>query len=110
MNPIRRKYDIAGLFVMVSGLLCLPIFLLEGWNPRSKAFLIIGIIALILGFLLRKRKRWLAYVVYLLILLIVLVTLLAMGTSPIGVWWWVLILILQALAAISLFRILWADK
>lgn len=110
MNPIRRNYDFAGAYVMLSGLLYLPIFLLESWNGRTQAFLIFGLFFILLGWFLRGRRRWLAYIAYILSLLALLVTFIAMGTSAIGAWWWVLIMILQALAIFSLFRILWVPK
>lgn len=110
MKPIRRNYDIAGAFVMLSGLLYMPVFLLESWNGRTKAFLILGLVFLILGLVLRKRHRWLAYIVYVLTLIGMLITFIAMGTSEIGAWWWAIIMILQVLGVYHLFRLLWAPK
>lgn len=109
-KPIRRNYDIAGAFVMLSGLLYMPVFLLESWNGRTQGFLIFGLIFLIMGLFLRGRRRWLAYIAYFLTLIAMLVTLVAMGTSSIGAWWWALIMIFQVLAVYKLFRILWAPK
>lgn len=110
MKPIRRNYDIAGAFVMLSGLLYIPVFLLESWNGRTQGFLIFGLFFLVMGLFLRGRRRWLAYIAYILTLIAMLVTLVAMGTSPIGIWWWAVIMILQVLAVLNLFRILWAPK
>ena len=110
MRPIRRNYDIAGAFVMLSGLLYIPIFMLESWNTRTQAFLVMGLFFLIAGLVLRKRHRWLAYVLYVLCLVAILVTLIAMGTSTIGTWWWVVLMLIQVLAVYNLFRILWAPK
>lgn len=109
-NPIRRNYDFAGAFVMLSGLLYLPVFLLESWNGRTQAFVILGLFFILLGWFLRGRRRWLAYIAYVLTLLALLVTFVAMGTSSIGAWWWVLVMLLQALSIFSLFKILWAPK
>ena len=110
MRPIRRNYDIAGAFVMLSGLLYIPVFLLEGWDGRTKAFIAIGLFFLVTGLILRQRRRWLAYVMYVLMLVALIVSLVSMGTSSIGAWWWILIMILQALAVYHLFRILWSPK
>jgi len=109
-RPIRRNYDIAGAFIMLSGMLYIPLFLLEGWDVRTKSFLFLGVILLAIGLLLRGRRRWLAYVAYVLILISMLVTLIGMGTSSIGAWWWVIIMILQVLGVYHLFRLLWAPK
>jgi len=110
MNPIRRNYDFAGAFVMLSGLLHLPLGLLEGWTPRTKVFLVYGLVFLVMGLVLRKRYRWLAYVAYVLLLIGMLVTLVSMGTSNLGIWYWMIIMALQAIAVYKLFRILWAPK
>lgn len=110
MRPIRRDYDIAGAFVMLSGLLYVPLFSMEGWGPRTKGFLIIGLILIALGLWLRGRRRWLAYACYFLMLFGILGTLFAMSTSSVATWWWGLIILLKVLAAFWLFRILWADK
>lgn len=110
MKPIRRNYDVAGAFVMLSGLLYLPVFLLEGLGPRTKVFIGLGIVLIALGLWVRGRRRWLAYILYVLMLFVFLGTLIAMGTSSIGAWWWVIILVLNLLAIYHLFRILWADK
>jgi len=69
MNLIRRNYDFAGLFVMLSGLLYALTFLVNGWGALSKTLLIIGILFLVMGFLLRKRLRWLAYFAYVFMLI-----------------------------------------
>ncbi len=110
MKPIRRNYDIAGAFIMLSGLLYIPLFLLEGWSARTQGFLVFGLFFLVLGLLLRGRRRWLAYIAYVLTLIAMLVTLIAMGTSSIGAWWWMLIMILQVIGVFHLFRLLWAPK
>jgi len=110
MNPIRRNYDVAGAFVMLAGLLHIPLFLLDGWNGQTKFFLIYGIIFLTMGLVLRRRYRWLAYIAYILTLIGLLITLISMGTSSIGAWWWLIIMALQAVAVYKLFRILWAPK
>ena len=110
MRPIRRNYDIAGAFVMPSGLLYIPVFLLDSWNFQTKFLLIFGLILLATGLLLRGRYRWLAYVAYILSLFGLLVSLVCMGTSPVGAWWWGIVMLLQALAVYNLFRILWAPK
>lgn len=109
-RPIRRNYDFAGLFVMLSGLLYIPVFLLDSWNTQTKFFVVFGIVTLLLGLALRGRYRWLAYIVYVVMLVGMLITLISMGTSPVGLWWWALIMLLQALAVFKLFGILWAPK
>lgn len=109
-RPIRRNYDFAGLFVMLSGLLYIPVFLLDSWNGQTKFFMIFGVIVLLMGLILRGRYRWLAYVAYMMSLVGMLVTLVAMGTSPVGIWWWAIIMILQFLAVFKLFGIIWAPK
>jgi len=79
MRPIRRNYDIAGAFVMLSGLLYVPVFLLEGMGPRTKFFILLGIVLIGLGLWLRGRRRWLAYILYIVMLVVFLGTLIAMA-------------------------------
>jgi len=110
MNLFRRNYDFASFFVMLSGLLYALTFLVNGWGSLSKTLLVIGIIFLVIGFLLRKRLRWLAYFAYVFMLISLLVTMVAFGTSSVGAWWWVLAMVTQVLAIYKLFRILWAPK
>ncbi len=110
MRPIRRLYDFAGAFVMLAGLLQIPLFLLEGWGPRTQVMMALGVFWVILGLALRGRRRWLAWVCYFLTLLGIPATLVMMSTSSIGNWWWLLIALMHILAAYQLFRILWFDN
>jgi len=109
-RPIRRNYDIAGAFVMLSGLLHLPLVVLEGWNAQTKFFLIMGLIWIGMGLWLRGRHRWLAYIAYILVLIGAVINFAAMGNTSIGSWWWLLILIMDFLAIFHLFKILWANN
>ncbi len=107
MRPIRRHYDIAGAFVMLSGLFHLPLFWLEGLSPRTKALFVIGILWIVMGLLLRRRHRWLAYVAFIAMLIGVVASIASFST---GIWMWYLIFLMDLLAAIFLFRILWANN
>lgn len=92
---------------MLSGLFHLPLFWLEGISPRTKALFVIGILWIIMGLMLRRRHRWLAYVAFFLMLVGIVASVMSLGT---GLWWWYLIGLMDVLAAFYLFRILWADR
>jgi len=61
MKLIRRDYDFAGTTTMLAGLMHIPHFLWQGWNLSTQTLLIYGLVFLAIGWFLRKRLRWLAY-------------------------------------------------
>ncbi len=108
---MTQNYERAGLFVMISGLLHLPIFLYTGFAGAGVAMLIIGILWIVIGQTLRnKNPRWLAWLTYLLMLGGILVALIGMGSGTLPFIWALGIFLADVLAAFFLFKVLWADK
>ncbi len=105
-RPIRRNYDFAGAFVMLSGLFHLPLFLIEGTSPHTKLMFFVGLVWMGIGLWLRGRHRWLAYIAFVLMLFGAVYAFAQFG----GTWWWWLIFLMDILAVYYLFRILWPNK
>ena len=104
----RSRFEKAGLFMIISGVLHLPIFFIGGFSGKAIALTAIGVVWVLLGLGLRAQKKWLPCLCYLLMLggMVAALTLLYTGLIP--NWWVWLIFLADFLAALFLFRLIWA--
>jgi len=104
------NYKNAGLFLIISGILHLPMFVTGGFTQKTIVMFFVGIVWILLGVGLRRQKTFLPCIVYVLMLVGVVASLAGMNAGPVPNWWWGLIFLADLLAAIFLFRIIWSKK
>ncbi|NNE57352.1 MAG: hypothetical protein HKN36_04530 [Hellea sp.] len=102
-----QKYKMAGLLLALSGILHILLIFLGG---PMKMLIIAGLALIIAGLGVRSGKRWMAYIGYVLALIAAIIAFALFGSGASGKLVWAVILLVNALAAILLFRILWAPK
>jgi len=109
-DKLISNYKNAGLFVIISGILHLPLFLFSGYSPRVVQMAIVGVVWILLGLGLRRQMKYLPCVVYFLMLFgcIAILTDLNTGFMP-NIWVW-LIFLADLIAAFFLFRIIWSKR
>lgn len=98
----------AGLFMIISGVLHLPMFLLGGFSQKTIALFVIGIVWILLGVGLRRQKRYLPCICYVAMLIGVIASMAGLNAGPVPNWWWWLIFAADLLAAFFLFRLIWS--
>jgi len=101
-------YKMAGIFLIISGLLHIPMFLVGGFTGKSIQMAIVGVVWVLLGLGLRRQMKYLACVVFALMLVGIIVGLTSLNTGPVPNAWWWLIILADLLTAIFLFRIIWS--
>ena len=104
------NYNIAGLFLIISGILHIPMFLVGGISQKAIGLAVIGILWIVLGIGLRRQKTYLPCLVYVLMLFGVIASLASLNAGPVPNWWWWLIFLADLIAAIFLFRIIWSRR
>lgn len=107
---LQGTYNAAGLFFIISGLLHLPLFLWAGTSPFAIQMAITGLIWIMIGFGLRWRIPLLPYLAFLLMLVGLVYVFVVLGFGPVPSWWWLLIGAADLLAALCLFRLIWAKR
>lgn len=103
-----NHYNMAGLFLIISGILHLPMFLVGGINGKTITMLVFGLVWIALGIGLRRQIKILPYIVYPLMLFGVVASMTGLNAGPVPNWWWWLIFFADLLAAIFLFRLIWS--
>jgi len=102
-----NNYKTAGLFLIISGLLYLPMFLMGGLTQKTIQMFVVGLIWVALGVGLRRKVRFLPCLVYVLMLAGMVAALTGLNAGPVPNWWWWLIFLADLIAAFFLFRIIW---
>jgi uncharacterized membrane protein HdeD (DUF308 family) len=109
-DKLVSRYNLAGLFVILSGVLHIPMFITGGFTSKTIQMAVVGVILILLGLGLRKQKRILAYLAYVLMLLGVVAALTGLNAGPVPNVWWYIIAFVDAIAAITLFGIIWVGR
>ena len=104
----KSNYERAGLFLIISGLLHLPIMFWAGLAGFGTQMAIAGVIWILIGLGLRKHIRGLPYLAFLLMLFGLIYVFATLGSGPVPTWWWLLIGAADLLAALFLFRVIWS--
>jgi len=101
-------YKNAGLFLIISGLLHIPMFLVGGFTSKTIQMFIVGLVWIALGVGLRRQMKYLPCVVYVLMLVGMVAALTGLNAGPVPNWWWWLIFLADLIAAFFLFRLIWS--
>jgi len=105
-----KNYKNAGLFLIISGLLHIPMFILGGLTPKTIQMMVVGVIWIGLGILLRRQTKYIACLCYVLMLVGMIAALTGLNDGPVPNWWWWLIFIADFVAAFFLFRVIWSKR
>ena len=107
--------DVAGYLLILSGVLHLIAFALGGFSYGVQGLLPVGTLFIVLGYLLQRTEwRWLGHIAYLGVgigVSFVIREFFISTATP--SWWYMIILVIDALAVFALFWFLWrnpADK
>jgi len=110
--PISDKagsnYEKAGLFLIISGILHLPIPFMAGFEQKSIILAVAGIIWIALGMGLRRKNKFLPCIVYVLMLVGMIASMASLNTGIGPNWLWWLIFLADFLTAFFLFRLIWS--
>lgn len=105
---MESNYDKAGLFLILSGLLHLPILIWAGLGGFGAQMAVTGVIWILIGLGLRKHIRGLPYLAFLFMLVGLVYVFATLGSGPVPSWLWLMIGLADLLAALFLFRIIWS--
>ena len=105
---LESKYEWAGLFLIISGLLHLPIPIWAGFGGLGIQMAVTGVIWTLLGLGLRKHIRGLPYIAFLCMMVGLVYVLATLGSGPVPSWLWALIGVVDLFAALTLFRLIWS--
>lgn len=112
MNQLTDRttsnYNNAGLFLIISGILHIPMFLVGGFTAKTIQMFIVGLLWIGLGVGLRRQLKFLPCLVYVLMLSGIVAAITGLNVGPVPNWWWCLIFIADLLAALVLFRLIWS--
>lgn len=109
-DKTASNYKNAGLFLIISGLLHIPMFLVGGFTAKTIQMAVVGVVWILLGLGLRRHMKYLPCIVYALMLMGVCAALSGLYAGPVPNWWWWLIFLADLIAAVFLFRIIWSKK
>jgi len=104
----ESNYEWAGLFLILSGILHLPIMIWAGVAGFGTQMAVTGVIWILIGLGLRKHIRGLPYLAFLLMLIGLIYVFAIVGSGPVPSWLWLGIGAADLLAAIFLFRVIWS--
>jgi len=104
------NYKTAGLFLIISGILHIPMFLVGGVTDKTIQMAVVGVVWILLGIGLRRQMKYLAGICFALMLFGLVASMAGLNAGPVPNWWWWLIFLVDLIAAIFLFRIIWAKK
>ncbi len=101
-------YNKAGLFMIISGILHLPIPFLAGFKTQALILAGFGIAWILVGLGLRRKNRFLPCMAYVFMLVGMIASMASLngGVGPNWLWW--LIFLADLLAAFFLFRLIWS--
>ncbi len=109
-DKAASNYNMAGLFLIVSGILHLPIPLLAGFGQKQIILAVFGVVWILLGMGLRRKNKFLPCIVYV-FMLIGMIASMANLNSDVGPnWLWWMIFVADLLVAIFLFRLIWSKE
>lgn len=111
MDNAPRRYQLASLFLAVSGIAHIVIAVLSGFRIFDAVLLGIGVFYLLLAYMLQAGRRWLGYFVFLFMLVGAAGAYMFMPPNP-GVIQvsYQMIIIADVLCALILFTLLWRRK
>jgi len=107
-DKAANNYNMAGLFLIISGVLHLPIPLLAGFWQKPIMLAITGVVWIVLGLQLRKQNRYLPCLVYVLTLVGMIASMTGLFSNLGPNWLWWMIFAADLLAAVFLFRLIWS--
>ena len=107
-SKAATNFNRAGLFLIISGVLHLPIPLLAGFGPKQIFLAIVGIVWILLGRSLRNQSKRLLWPVYLFMLVCMVASMASLNADVGPNWLWWMIFVADLLVAIFLFRLIWA--
>ncbi len=104
----KRHYQNAGFFLILSGLLHLPMFLVGGITQKTILMFVVGLVWIALGLGLRRQMKVLPCLVYILMLGGIIASMAGLYAGPVPNWWWWLTFAADLIAAVYLFRLIWS--
>lgn len=102
------NYNLAGFFLIISGLLHLPIPFFAGFWQKSIVLAVAGIVWIVLGLQLRKQNKYLPCLVYVLMLIGMIASMTSLNSDVGPNWLWWMIFFADFLTAFFLFRLIWS--
>lgn len=104
------NYKMAGLFLVISGILHLPIPLFAGFGSKPIFLAVTGVVWIVLGLQLRKQNKYLPCLVYVFMLIGMIASMASLnaGVGPNWLWW--MIFIADLIVAVFLFRLIWSKE
>lgn len=109
-DKAASNYNLAGLFLIISGILHLPIPFFAGFWQKPIVLAVAGIVWIFLGLGLRKHKTFLPCIVYVLMLVGMIASMANLNGDVGPNWLWWMIFFADMLTAIFLFRLIWSKE
>jgi len=101
-------YEKAGLFLIISGILHLPIPFFAGFNKQTIVMALFGIAWVFVGLGLRRKMKYLPCIVYVFMLVGMIASMASLNGSMGPNWLWWMIFLADLLVAFFLFRLIWS--
>ncbi len=109
-DKAANNYNLAGLFLIISGVLHLPIPLLAGFGSKQIGLAVIGVIWILLGRSLRNHNARLPCLVYVFMLIGMIASMASLNSDVGPNWLWWMIFFADLLVAFFLFRLIWSKE
>jgi len=109
-DKAASNYNRAGMFLIISGILHLPIPLFAGFWQKPIILAIVGMIWIALGLGLRRKNKHLPCIVYVLMLVGMVASMASLNADVGPNWLWWMIFLADFLVAFFLFRLIWSKE
>ena len=109
-DKAASHYNMAGLFLITSGILHLPIPFFAGFWQKPIVLAVAGIIWIVLGLQLRKQNKYLPCIVYVFMLIGMIASMASLNGDVGPNWLWWMIFLADLLVAVFLFRLIWSKE
>jgi len=109
-DKAANNYNMAGLFLIISGVLHLPIPFLAGFWQKPIVLAVAGIVWIFLGLGLRRKNKFLPCIVYVFMLVGMIASMASLNSNVGPNWLWWMIFLADLLVAFFLFRLIWSKE